>query len=135
MTEQQEKMWDVLISMDSDTMLRVLTDYYGLQLLDEGFAEHLVDEGFMEPEEEEDEDVEEEPEDGDYIIAAGPPLGSITVVSVYNDTWNDGDRSKAFTTEEEAVKAIKEDMAVQKYWPNVWGEDDHGGITLYDMES
>jgi hypothetical protein len=89
----------------------------------------------MEPEEEEEEEEEPDgPEEGDYIIADGPPLGSVTIVGVCNGRWNDRDRSKRFTTEEEAVKAIKEDMAAQEYWPNVWREDDHGGITLYDME-
>jgi hypothetical protein len=135
MKEQQDKVWDVLVSLDSVSLLEVLTNYHGMQLLDEGFAEHLIDEGFLEPDEEEpDEEEAEEPQEGDYIIADGSPLGSITVVSVCNGRWADGDRSKAFTTEDEAVKAIKEDMYRQKYWPNVWRQDDHGGIGLYDME-
>ncbi|GHV78608.1 hypothetical protein AGMMS49944_03990 [Spirochaetia bacterium] len=34
------------------------TNYYGTQLLDDGFAEHLVEEGVLEEEPEEDEDEE-----------------------------------------------------------------------------
>jgi hypothetical protein len=73
-------------------------------------------------------------EDGDYVMAGSPPLGSITVVSVHNDRWADREISKGFSTEAEAVKAIKEDMAAQNYWPNVWIADDHGGLSLYDTE-
>jgi hypothetical protein len=62
-TEQQDQVWDTLVSLDSLTLLRALTDYHGTQLLDEGFADFLVDEGLMEgSEDEDDEDDEEEPE-------------------------------------------------------------------------
>jgi hypothetical protein len=53
MTEQQEKAWDALVSLDSESMLGVLTDYHGMQLFDEGFLEHLEDEGYIEEESEE----------------------------------------------------------------------------------
>jgi hypothetical protein len=62
MTEQQEKAWDVLVSLGSETMLQVLTDYHGLQLLDEGFLKHLADEGYIE------EESEEEGGDGDNAV-------------------------------------------------------------------
>jgi hypothetical protein len=62
------------------------------------------------------------------------PLGSCTQVTLYNGKWVKGMRIRTFNTEELAVEAIREDMAAQKYWPNVWRRDDHGGITLYDME-
>jgi hypothetical protein len=133
MTEQQERMWDVLVSLDSETLLRAFIDYHGMQLLDDGFAEFLTDEGFMEPEEEPEDDDDEElegPGDDDYIILDCGPLGSKTAVSVQSG-WADKSKYKQFDTEDEAVKAIKEDMAAQKYWPNVWKKDDHGGITLY----
>jgi hypothetical protein len=125
-TEKQlDRMWDILISLDSETLLRAITNYNGLQILDDGFAEFLVDEGLMEPDEEEEEEPEEPGED-DYVISNCSPLGSRTVVSVQT-RWADKSKSKVFNTEEEAVKAIKEDMAAQKYRPNVWRQDDHGG--------
>ena len=48
MTEQQTEMWDVLSELGGEEVLRVLTDWHGLQLLDEGFHGHLVDEGYIE---------------------------------------------------------------------------------------
>jgi hypothetical protein len=57
MTEPWEQAWDTLASLDSETLLRVITDYHGMQLLDDGFAEFLVDEGLMEQA-----DDDEEPE-------------------------------------------------------------------------
>jgi hypothetical protein len=59
MKERQEKIWNVLVLTDSETVLQTLTGYHGMQLLDEGFAEYLVNEGIMEPEEEEEEEGEE----------------------------------------------------------------------------
>jgi hypothetical protein len=132
MTDQQDQVWDTLVSLDSETLLRALTGYHGMQLLDDGFAEFLVDEGLMKQDEEDEEDEEPEgPEEDDYVISDCGPLGSKTGVSV-GTGWEDRSKSRVFDTEEEAVKAIKEDMAAQQYWPNVWKEDDHGGISLYD---
>jgi hypothetical protein len=54
--ERQDRIWDVLVSLDSETLLRAVTNYYGMQLLDEGFEEFLADEGLMEPSEDEEED-------------------------------------------------------------------------------
>jgi hypothetical protein len=134
MTDYQEKAWDCLIKQDGETVLQLLTDYHGMKLLDEDFLDHLVDEGYLEPEEDE-EPEDEEPEDEDYIIANSGPLGGMTSASICNGKWADGSRCKEFSMEEEAVKAIKADMTEQKYWPNVWFRDDHGGSTLYDMNS
>lgn len=54
MTDQQTKMWDILAELDGEEVLRVLTDWHGLRILDSGFYGHLVDEGYIEePEEEE----------------------------------------------------------------------------------
>jgi hypothetical protein len=132
MTDFQEKAWDCLVDQDGETVLRLLTDYHGMQLLDCGFYKYLVEEGYLE---EEPEAGPEEPEDGDYIISDCGPLGSMIAVGIQNGKWTGGDQAKHFYTEEEAVKAIKADMAKQKYWPNVWRLDDHGGIELYDLES
>jgi hypothetical protein len=109
-----------------------------MQLLDDGFTEFLVDEGLMEPTEDDEEDEEDDeelegPGDDDYIILDCGPLGSKTAVYVQSG-WADKSKYKQLDTEEEAVKAIKEDMTAQKYWPNVWREDDHGGVSPYDIE-
>lgn len=59
MNEKQEKMWDVLAGLDGETVARLLTDWHGTQLLDDGFFDHLVDEGYIdEPEEEEETNCE-----------------------------------------------------------------------------
>jgi len=50
MTELQERIWDCLAVMDQQDLLCVITDYHGMQLLDEGFYVHLIHEGLMYPE-------------------------------------------------------------------------------------
>jgi hypothetical protein len=55
MTERQEQMWDTLVSL-GETLLEVITNYYGTQILDDGFAKFLVDEGIMESEDEEEDE-------------------------------------------------------------------------------
>jgi hypothetical protein len=130
MTEQQEQMWDVLVALDGETLLQAITDYHGLQILDDGFAEFLVDDGLMEQPDEE----EEEPEDGDYIISDCGALGSCTQVCVFCGHWADKAHAKLFDTEEAAEKAIKADMEAQNYWPDVWRQDDHGGMSRYEMD-
>jgi len=50
MTNNQDRMWGTLADMRGGDVLRYLTDYHGMQLLDDGFYEHLVGEGVMEPE-------------------------------------------------------------------------------------
>jgi hypothetical protein len=141
MTERQEEIWDILVSLDSETLLNAITDYHGMKILDEGFAEFLVDEGIMEQadddEKDEDEEEDEEPEgpgDDDYVIIDCGPLGNRTAVCVQSG-WADKSKYKQFDTEEEAVKAIKKDMTAQQYWPDVWREDDHGGVALYNISA
>lgn len=47
MSNVQEELWDALSEMTGEEVLRHLTNYHGLQLLDDGFREHLVDEGVI----------------------------------------------------------------------------------------
>lgn len=47
MDKLQTEMWDALCELDGETVLRLLTDWHGTQLLDEGFRSHLADEGVM----------------------------------------------------------------------------------------
>jgi hypothetical protein len=58
MTRLQEQVWDVLVSLDGETLLQAFTSYHGMQILDGGLAEYLVDEGLMEPGDEDEEDEE-----------------------------------------------------------------------------
>ncbi|GHT57885.1 hypothetical protein FACS1894109_10960 [Spirochaetia bacterium] len=138
MEDRETKIWNCLIQQDGETVARLFTQYRGMQLFDEGFLEHLVDEGYLEADEDEEEDDDEDPEDeypddGDYIMSDCDYLGSKTFVCVKDGRWNDGKRFRYFGTEEEAVKAIKEDMAAQQYWPNVWYESDHGNMSHYNV--
>jgi hypothetical protein len=137
MTDRQEEAWDALEELDSASVLKIMTNYHGMQLFDEGFIEFLEDDGLLDPAGEDDEDDEEEgepegPGDDDYVILDCGPLGSKTAVSVQSG-WADKGKYRQFDTEEEAVRAIKEDMAAQQYWPDVWRQDDHGGVALYDI--
>ena len=56
--ERQEVIWEALSDLSGEQVLQYLTDWHGLQLLDQGFYDHLVDEGVL-PEEEEEEEEEE----------------------------------------------------------------------------
>lgn len=57
MTDKQDLMWELLCSLDGETVARLLTDWHGMQLLDNGFYGFLIDEGYLdEPETEGDED-------------------------------------------------------------------------------
>lgn len=57
MTERQTQMWDTLVGLDGETVARLLTDWHGLQLLDDGFYGHMVEEGYIDgPAEDEDEE-------------------------------------------------------------------------------
>lgn len=51
MTDIQEKTWDALCEMSGEDVARVLTNYYGNQILSEDFYKFLVDEGCMASEE------------------------------------------------------------------------------------
>ena len=45
MTQLQRRIFAVLTRLGGEEVARLLTDYHGNQLLDEGFGEFLVDEG------------------------------------------------------------------------------------------
>lgn len=41
MNELQERIWDQLSELSGEEVLKILTDWHGLQLLDEDFAEFV----------------------------------------------------------------------------------------------
>lgn len=45
MTQIQRRIFAVLTRLGGEEVARLLTDYHGAQLLDEGFGDFLVDEG------------------------------------------------------------------------------------------
>lgn len=55
MDDTQSKLWDMLSQQEGKTVLNLFMQYYGGQLLDEGFEEHCIKEGYLDEEEEEDE--------------------------------------------------------------------------------
>lgn len=48
MTEKQTFIWDLLCTLTGEQVAQLLTDWHGLQLLDDGFLSHLKSEGYME---------------------------------------------------------------------------------------
>lgn len=46
-TKETNKIIAILNELDGDHVLRLLTDYHGLQLIDDGFKEFLVYEGIL----------------------------------------------------------------------------------------
>lgn len=71
-----------------------------------------------------------QPEDGDYVIRDyGRDPGVYEIGGDFiMDTPDDGDWKKF-------DKRLKAHMDKNKYWPNVWWEDDHGGLVLYTWEN
>lgn len=67
MDDLQNKIWDVLSELDTETVLQLFTNYHGTQLLDEGFAEFLSDEGYMEYDTDEEDDSDNEEEEDEEI--------------------------------------------------------------------
>lgn len=62
MLQFQEECWDALCELSGEEVARLLTDYHGLQLLDEGFREFLGDEGILPEIEDNDEDEDDDDE-------------------------------------------------------------------------
>ena len=57
MDDRQIEIWDLLCSLDGETVATLLTDWHGMQLLDQDFYDFLIDEGYIgEPNVEGDED-------------------------------------------------------------------------------
>lgn len=70
-------------------------------------------------------DEESTPEYGDYVMSDSGRLGSTMSVNIVN-----GDFLGTFDDEDSAMIAIKENMEEEHFWPNVWYQDDHGGLSL-----
>lgn len=58
MNDRQDVMWEALCGLTGEDVLRLFTDWLGLQVLDDGFYEHLQDEGILP-----DDEIEESDED------------------------------------------------------------------------
>jgi len=73
-----------------------------------------------------------EPQEGDYVISAEGNIGQWTQVGVVGGkhlgTFKGSDQ------EDDASHAIRADMQRQKFWPQVWWHDDHGGYTKRTLE-
>lgn len=62
MNQMQQEMWDVLSELSGEDVLRLMTDWHGLQILDHDFRDFLGTEGIM-PELEDDEEAEADMEE------------------------------------------------------------------------
>jgi hypothetical protein len=72
---------------------------------------------------------EEQPEEGDFILYDSH--GGLAV-SIMNEKYLG--TFKGDTPYEDAEKAIIERMVLDGFYPNVWWEDDHGGVTPYTFD-
>jgi hypothetical protein len=70
---------------------------------------------------------ENEPQEDDMYLSDSGPLGSKTSVSVNQNFLGE------YNSEEEAVKAIKEWINKNKFYPNIWYVSDHGNIIPYSI--
>ena len=56
--ERIDTIESALCELQTDLALRLILQYHGYQLFDEGFYQHLIDEGILEEEEEEEDEDE-----------------------------------------------------------------------------
>lgn len=47
LTDMQTEMWNTLTWLSGEEVLRLITDWHGTALLDDGFRQFLIDEGVM----------------------------------------------------------------------------------------
>lgn len=66
----------------------------------------------------------------DGTLAPSGPLGSRTSVSLHEVKF-----LGEFKDDAAAERFIRERMDRERFWPNVWKQDDHGGYTLVTIES
>lgn len=71
---------------------------------------------------------EERPSEDDIIIHDSGTLGSRTSVSA------GGKHIGEFKSNEEAEKAIVTWINQNKFYPGIWYQDDHGGVSPYTLE-
>jgi hypothetical protein len=71
---------------------------------------------------------EPSPERDDIFLSDSGSLGSRTSVSA------GGKHIGEFKSTEEAEKAIVDWINKNKWYPGIWYEDDHGGISPYTLE-
>lgn len=70
----------------------------------------------------EDEELDDQPSDDDYFIEDKPNHGySVSQSQKFLESFSDRDEAEAF---------IRKHMDQEKFWPNVWFVDDHGGMQL-----
>lgn len=53
MTKQQEFLWALFSTLTGEEVARLLTDYHGMQLVDDGLLSHVKAEGYLETDDEE----------------------------------------------------------------------------------
>ena len=64
-------------------------------------------------------------EAGDYVLSDTGALGSLTAVSEH-----EGNFLGVFVDHDEATTFVLQRMDRERFWPNVWYVDDHGGTAL-----
>jgi hypothetical protein len=73
-------------------------------------------------------DDSDEPQSDDIVLYNSGTLGSRTSVSA------GGRHIGEFKSDDEAEKAIVDWINKNKFHPNIWYQDDHGGLSLYTLE-
>lgn len=66
-----------------------------------------------------------EPEPGDYVLSPTGHLGGKTAVGIIG-----GRHLGDFNGDEDALAFVRDLMDRESFWPNIWMQDDHGGMTL-----
>jgi hypothetical protein len=68
------------------------------------------------------------PQEGDYVVFDMGPLGIYTGIGVIGSG-----HIGTLYTQDDAYQFIADRMKREQYWPGVWFQDDHGGMTSVDL--
>lgn len=81
----------------------------------------------------------EGPVQGDYVISTTGQLGDIYQVSIVEPVSRDEERWNRFNLRarglewDDIMAAIKKDMDLTRFYPTIWQQDDHGGLTVVNL--
>lgn len=71
-----------------------------------------------------DDEGDDEPAEGDYVLSPCGPLGGRTAVSVIGEGFLDD-----FADDDAAEAFVRDRMKTEGFFPNVYTQDDHGGMS------
>ena len=116
------------------TRSSIIDDHLIAMMTPEELDAHLASTKIAYDEDPEFEHQDDQPQPEDWVIYPSGTLGSqLAVARVDGPNHMRRIFLEYFTTEDEAIEAIKAAMEEEQFWPNVWFQDDHGGYSLVNL--